>query len=140
MTAQAHELLIIEGERTSMASCPPIPKKHPHIKLLTDEEIKAIKDLPMVIFSTACWRQYIATWELKDGRLYLVDIKGIFAKTTDHPIFADWVDCELRITSGDVLRHVHMGFETVYEFENYIKIEDGIVIEERRVDNRDSTF
>lgn len=136
MTAQAHELLIVEGEKTSMAFCPPLPAQHPDIELLQDEQIKAEKDIPWIVFSTACWRQYIGTWELKDGKLFLVDVKGRFKKTSDKPIFADWVTCVLRITSGELLHYVHMGFGSVYEFENHIKIENGIVVDERRIDNR----
>ncbi len=137
MTAQVHELLIIEGEKTSMPFCPPIPKNHPDIKTLTKDETEEDDNIPWVIFSTACWRQYIGTWELKDGKLYLVDIRGLYKKISEAPIFADWVTTVLRVTSGELLEYVHMGFETVYEFENHIKIENGIVLEERRVDNRD---
>jgi len=140
MTAQAHELLIIEGEKTSMPYCPPIPADHPDIEFLDDDKIEQEKDIPVIIFSTACWRQYIGTWELKDGKLYLVDVKGRYKKTSDKPIFADWVTTVLRVTSGELLHYVHMGFGSVYEFENHIKIENGIVVAERRVDNRNKDF
>jgi len=136
MTAQAHELLIIEGEKTSMAFCPLIPADHPNIQYLDNDAVRAEKDIPTIIFSTACWRQYIGTWELKDGKFYLVDVKGRIKKTSDEPIFADWVTTVLRITSGKLLHYVHMGFGSVYEFENHIKLENGVVIAERRIDNR----
>lgn len=136
MTAQVHELLIIEGEKTSMPFCPPLPENHPDIKALTKDETEKDDNIPWVIFSTACWRQYIGTWELKDGKLYLVDIRGRYKKISETPIFADWVTTVLRVTSGELLEYVHMGFASVYEFENHIKIENGIVLEERRVDNR----
>ena len=43
MTAQIHELLIYEGEETSMAFCPPIPMDHPRVKVLLElEEIRRI--------------------------------------------------------------------------------------------------
>lgn len=138
MTAQAHELLIIEGKQTSMAYCPSIPDNHPHIQCLGYplDDIPRQENVPRVVFSTACWRRYIGTWELKDGKFYLRDIKGIYKLTSDEPIFADWVTAVLRIPDGDVLHYVHMGFGSVYEFENHIKIEEGIVVDERRVDNR----
>ena len=140
MTAQVHELLIIEGEETSMAYCPPIPPDHPHIQVLTDEEARQIKNLPTIIYSTACWRHYIGTWELTEGRLYLRDIQGRFVKINDEPIFADWVTTVIRIPDGELLHYVHMGFGSVYEFENHIKIENGIVVDERRIDNRNKNF
>jgi hypothetical protein len=31
MTAQIHEVLFIDGEKMSMASCPPLPMDHPRI-------------------------------------------------------------------------------------------------------------
>jgi hypothetical protein len=136
MTAQVHELLIIEGEETSMAYCPPLPTNHPAIKSLTDAEIRDVENMPSMIFSTACWRQYIGTWELKEGKLYLRDIKGRYKMTGDEPIFADWVTAVIRIPNGELLHYVHMGFGSVYEFENHIKIENGIVVDERRIDNR----
>ena len=124
MTAQVHERLIIEGKETSMAFCPPIPD-HPRIK--TQET---------TVMSTACWRGYVGTWELKDSKLYLKSIKGRYKLEGDDLLFADWVSCVLRIPDGEMLHYVHMGFGSVFEFENHIKIEDGIVVQERRIDNR----
>jgi hypothetical protein len=31
--------------------------------------------IPMV-FHTACWRGYVATWEIRDGQFSLVSIRG----------------------------------------------------------------
>lgn len=39
-----------------------------------------------------------------------------------------------------MLHYVHMGFGSVYEFETHLKIEKGIVVEERRLDNRGKDF
>lgn len=139
MTAQFHENLILEGHKTTMAFCPPIPSQHPRIAFLTDNQIrqgiKAGKINPFV-HSTACWRGYIGTWELKDGRFYLVDISGRFKLKSPEPLFADWVTAVLRIPDGEMLHYVHMGFGSVYEFETHIKIENGFVVDERRIDNR----
>lgn len=139
MTAQFHEKLILEGKATSMAFCPPIPTDHPDIAVLNDDEMRA--DIAAgrtnsFIYSTACWRQYIGTWELKAGRLYLTHVEGRFRLTCAEPIFADWVTAILRIPDGELLRYVHMGFGSVYEFETHLKIEQGIVVDERRIDNR----
>jgi hypothetical protein len=128
MTAQAHERLILEGKETSMAFCPPLPD-HPRV-IPTENRI----------LSTGCWRGYIGTWELKDGKLYLVSIKGGYRLDGDAPLFADWVTAVLRIPEGEMLHYVHMGFGSVFEFENHIKIENGVVVQERRIDNRDKDF
>ena len=143
MTAQVHEKLILEGEETSMAFCPPIPPDHPQINMYSTEEVtERIKDgkTHSFVFSTACWRGYIGTWELKDGKFYLVSIEGRYEVMGDEPIFADWVTTVLRIPGGNMLHYVHMGFGSVYEFETHIKLENGIVVEERRIDNRNKDF
>jgi hypothetical protein len=88
------------------------------------------------VFSTACWRHYIGTWKLEDGKFYLVDLNGVHKVNSPQPIFADWVTAVIRIPEGELLHYVHMGFGSVYEFETHLKIEKGMVVEERRVDNR----
>ena len=185
MTAQIHELLIYEGEETSMAFCPPIPMDHPRVKVLLElEEIRRIwngefnfrhlwkkkpkyltkrilsyKRSPLTFlewftdknplhrlrriskefqFSTACWRCYQGKWEIRDQHFYLVDLKGRLRLEEGPPLFAEWFTGTLRIPKGERLCYVHMGFETVYEEEIYIKIENGIVGERNVVDNRDS--
>ena len=140
MTAQFHEKLWLEGKETSMAFCPPIPIDHPRIVALTNEQIRQGIDageIASLMFSSACWRGYVGTWELKGGKFYLVDLNGRFKITSDEPIFADWVTAVIRIPDGDLLHYVHMGFGSVYEFETHLKIESGLVIDERRIDNRD---
>jgi hypothetical protein len=127
MTAQMHEKLILEGEATTMAFCPPIPFDNPRIVLNEQQRI----------MSTGCWRGYIGTWELEEGRLYLVDITGLFQLVGDDPLPADWVTGVLRIPHGDLLQYIHMGFGSIYEFETHLKIENGVVVDERRIANRD---
>ncbi len=139
MTAQFHEKLILEGKVSSMAFCPPLPTSHPRLVELTEEAINAgIKagDIPSLVFSTACWRNYLGSWELKDGRFYLSAIAGRYKMIGDEPILADWFTGVLRIPDGELLHYVHMGFGSVYEFETHLKIENGIVVDERRIDNR----
>jgi hypothetical protein len=135
MTAQVREGLILEGVKTSMAFCPPIPANHPGIIERPMEEVR--KDPgDHLIFSTACWRNYIGTWQLEDGRFYLVEIIGRYHMVSETPIFANWVTAVLRIPQGELLHYVHMGFGSIYEFERHIKIVDGLVVDERIIDNR----
>ena len=133
-----------------MAFCPPLPLYDIHIVELSDKEIKEItsqfsrenflsgkvKSDDMIIYSTACWRQYVGTWEIKDGRLYLVGLKGRFKYVGDEPLFADWFTGVLRIPRGENIIYVHMGFGSVYEKELHVKVENGVVTNTRIVDNR----
>ena len=133
MTAQVHEKLIYEGEEASMAFCPPLPANDPRIKELKDDEIQ---ERSSVVFSTACWRGYIGTWEIKEGRFYLVDIIGRYNIVGESPIFADWFSGVIRIPRGKILHYVHMGFGSVYEEELHVKIENGLVVRTKVIDNR----
>jgi len=132
MTAQVHERLIYNGEETSMAFCPPIPKGHPRI---TENEIEKSRD-SIIIGSTACWRGYIGTWEIKNGYFYLVKIEGGYRIIGDDPIIADWFTGALRIPKGEIIHYVHMGFGSVYEEEIHVKIENGKVVKSKVIDNR----
>lgn len=135
MTAQIHEKLIFEGEESSMAFCPPIPDDHPRIRRLSLEEMqKERTDLP--IFSTACWRGYVGTWELREGLFYLLGLTGRYKLIGDGPLLADWFSGVIRIPRGNLLHYVHMGFGSVYEEEIHVKIERGEVTASRIVDNR----
>ncbi|MDM8516537.1 hypothetical protein QUF76_10080 [Desulfobacterales bacterium HSG16] len=132
MTAQMHEELILDGEKTSMAFCPPLPENDSRLVALKDDELE---DNGM-FFSTACWRRYVGTWEIRGGKFYLVDINGIYKLSGTSQIFADWFTGTLRIPKGEILQYVHMGYGSVFEYETHIKIEKGIVTKSRVIDNR----
>lgn len=53
------------------------------------------------------------------------------------PIFADWFSGVIRIPKGEEIHYVHMGFGTIYEEEIHVKIEKGIVVKSKTVNNRD---
>jgi len=137
MTAQIHEKVILEGEETSMAFCPPLPYGHP--RLIEVDNAEAARDAPLV-FSTACWRGYVGTWEIKGGRFFLVDVRGKYRLLGADPLFANWFTGVLRIPKGKMLHYVHMGFASVYEHEVHIKIENGVVVASRVIDNRGKSF
>jgi hypothetical protein len=135
VTAQIHERLVLDGEQTSMAFCPPLPEGHPRIyEPRPDEAVRDERDF--ILTSTACWRGYQGTWEIKDGRFYLVGLRGRFQLRDGDPIPADWFSGVLRVPKGEELQYVHMGFGTVYEQEVHIKIENGVVVSTRTIDNR----
>lgn len=126
MTAQLHEILILDGKKTSMAFCPPLPDNDPLIK----------KDPTVIMMNTACWRGYVGTWEIRKGKFYLNKIRSQTYKLSgDYPALADWFSGTLRITLGEMMHYVHMGFGSVYEKELHILIEKGIVLKSRVIDN-----
>lgn len=124
-------------------------------------EMKGLKEIDRGCNSSACWRGYTAIWELKNGKLYLAEIKpcGIIAvagvytglecgenesskvlnylnnefKTKN--IFADWYTGELLSPQGRLIHYVHMGYESSYEKEMRFEIENGTLIKTETIEN-----
>ena len=133
MTAQIRERLILDGEETYMVFCPPLPDGHPRIFEPSPDEVV---EGDGILGITACWRGYQGTWQIRDGRFYLVGIRGRFHLREGEPILADWFSGVLRVPRGERLQHVHMGFGSVYEQEVHVKVENGVVVTSRVIDNR----
>ena len=124
-------------------------------------ELKGLKEIDRGCNSSACWRGYTAIWELKKGKLYLVEIKpcgiiavaGVFTgleceenessevlsylnsefKTKN--TFAGWYTGELLSPQGRLINYVHMGYESSYEKENRFGIKDGILLKMKTIEN-----
>ena len=139
MTAQVPEELILDAKMTSMDFCPPIPDDPNIITKIPPEEwftTKRSEKYPdFILNTTACWRHYIGTWEIKDGKLFLNKLVGIIKLAKNEPIHATWFSGVLRVSQGKLVHYVHMGFGSLYEKELHIKIEAGMVTEQRVIDN-----
>lgn len=134
MTAQVHEELILNGERVTMACTPDLPEHHPRILEMPQWQPEREEDEE--IFSTACWRQYIGTWEIRGERLYLRRLRGRLTLTGDEPLPADWFSGTLHVPRGEMLHYVHMGFASVFEEELRITVEEGRITEMETLDHR----
>ena len=87
---------------------------------------------------TALWRGYVGSWEIVDGRLYLVSISGtlegggeaslgsVFPVFPDR-VFAHWFSGTIRIPQGKMLEYVHMGYGSTYERDLHLEIDRGVV-------------
>lgn len=108
--------------------------------------------------STANWRRYVAGWEIKDGKLYLTELTAQLCK--DPPpvgqcaqrapftlqdlvhsknakkVFAEWYTGVLRVPMGEMLKYMHMGYDSVFEFDLLIMVENGKVTSTITKDNR----
>ena len=136
MTAQVHEILIYNGKECSMAFCPPIPENLETIIKVSDDEVeKQIEngEIEAIILSTACWRDYIGTWEIKDDKFYLTDVVGRYKKIRKEPLFAEWFSDVIIVPKGRLICYVHMGFESVYEKEIHIVIRNGRVVHQNEI-------
>lgn len=99
--------------------------------------------------ATSCWRSYIGTWEIRNGRLYLV---GIDAKHRDrnpvkledifpgYPerVFAHWFTGILRCPRGPMLAYEHMGYGSVFEEDILLYVKQGVLMS-REVRTNDVT-
>ena len=104
--------------------------------MVTVDDEEARRSSPFV-FSTACWRGYVGTWEIRGDKFYLVKLVGRFRLVGTEPLFADWFSGVLRIPRGKMLQYVHMGFGSVFEEEVHIKVDRGMVAESRVISNRE---
>jgi len=96
------------------------------------------------IMSTALWRGYVATFELKDNQLYLKDIeieieisikdeKGEYRwKSVLNEVFPnqelikiDWLTGLLVLPEGKIVNYVHMGYASTYERYVLLEFENG---------------
>ena len=88
------------------------------------------------------WRGYAATWEIQDGHLYLVAVDGgqyvgLDTLFPDYPdgVFAHWYTGELRCPMGGLLEYVHGGYASRYEMDLFLKIDKGVLVSDRIVNN-----
>lgn len=72
---------------------PSLPKSHPRITKTSQEEIDAFDK--RFIGTSRCWRGYVGTWEITNGKLYLVRLRGRYRLRGHGPLFADWFTGEL---------------------------------------------
>lgn len=131
MTMQVLDTLILNGQPKGMLTSPPLPFDRPHA--LEEVAANAVED--GIWNSTACWRGYVATWELDGDELYLKQVEGKYQAIGPGLILAHWFTGTVVVNDGEVLRNA--GFAMVYEREIHLSFEQGILIDTRVVNNRE---
>jgi hypothetical protein len=133
MTAQAKERLLYQGEETWIATEPLQP-------FLQNQ-----KNITLMSPSSACLRGYYGEWELRDNQLYLVrltafvddyrevDLSYLFPGKSR--VFAQWFSGEIRVPRGLMLDFVHRGYESLYEKDEFLIFEAGVLNGCYEVDN-----
>jgi len=132
MTAQAGERLIFKWEECWMATEP--LRQYLHNK----------NYISFVPTSTACWRGYYGKWEIKNKKLYLIDLEAnlgygkvdlSYLFPGKNEVFANWFSGKIRIPQGEILEYVHMGYESLYKRDLILVFKNGLLINEYVVDN-----
>lgn len=138
MTAQASEILILDGEMNLMRTQP------------LDRYFEISGHRPALNSPhTACWRGYIGTWEIVDNRLYLVAFKGwrpdysemdltdLFPECSGK-VLASWFSGKVELPTGKLLQYIHHGYASIYEKSIILKFRKGVLRSRRVRDNRQS--
>ncbi|HTJ49673.1 MAG TPA: hypothetical protein VL443_09485 [Cyclobacteriaceae bacterium] len=139
-TAQYPDKVIYNGKEYSLQSNPleSFFKENPD-KLPKSE-----------IVSTALWRGYVATFEVRDNQLYVKDIEIEVSDTSStrtssfkwksvlNEVFpgqkevkVEWITGLLVMPYGKIVNYVHMGYGSTYEFYTLLEFEKGNLVREK---------
>lgn len=131
MTAQIKDILKYKSKRYLIASEPLF-------------HIIKLKSIDFCGFSTACSRGYLAVWEIRDNKLFLINLDAKIQKDDEickvgvdylfpskNEVFADWFSGEIRIPTGKQLKYIHLGYKSIFEKDIYLNFKDGILLSER---------
>jgi hypothetical protein len=135
-TAQYPDLIILNGDTLSLYSNPLekyfdlYPEKRPENEIV----------------STALWRGYVATFEIKNDLFLLKDIqievekghlkfewKSVLQEVFPgmEEIIVDWFTGLLVIPKGELVNYVHMGYASEYDSYTLFQIKEGILEKEK---------
>jgi hypothetical protein len=106
MISQRDELLILGVKETVMAFCPSMPHGHQRVVETKTDDPERIQFYAWIT-SRVCLRQYIGTLEVKEDRVYLLHLQGIYKFVGDSPFPQDWLTGFLRIPRREELYFLH---------------------------------
>lgn len=144
-TAQAPDVLIVDGKEFALNTNP----------LESQLEQKQWKPPEEAMVSTANWRGYIATWEVKEDKLFLKEVTILVKDpksdeeyrrkviTGDlYPgvpeVHAAWYTGALVVPDGKMTEYVHMGYGSSFDHYQIFRVRAGQVIE--RLSMTDAQF
>ena len=137
MTAQFREILNMNDKEYAL-SCEPL---EPYLNNRYPDE-----GSPFAYTSTACWRGYVGEWKIDNSKLYLVSMSETYGYDHDKETYysinwreelfdgdqgdikAYWFTGDLVIPIGEMLEYVHMGYESIFEEELIIHVQEGEVV------------
>jgi hypothetical protein len=134
MTVQSRDILIFEDEEYRIDNLP-----------LNSYLVE--KDIKFVCATTNLGRGYFATWELKEGALFLIDFHGFvenYARVEfdylfpgENKVFASWFSGCIKASTGVLLQSDRLKNIYIYEFDLYLTFENGKIKRQWLVDNKD---
>lgn len=134
MTMQIPEVLIFRDESYALCSLP------------LDVHLANLKEPPPFYATPTCLeRMYVGMWKIEDDKLYLIHLSAkdrggnpitmqdLFPNC-GKSVWANWYSGTLRCPTGKRLRTIPLGFESVYDADLLLTIENGALVgvEERQ--------
>ena len=130
MSAQMYDKIVYEGKEYRLAAAP--LEAH----FIANPNLRP----KFVGFNSGCTRGYVARWEVRGGRLYLVGMEmicktdstfdSLFPDEKDG-VFAEWVSGELTCPYGSLVQYSHAGFARKLDHELILSIENGVLVSEK---------
>ena len=139
-TAQFPDVLIYNGKKYALTVNP--------MEIFFEKFPEKRPEMP----HTGLWRGYIATFEIIDNELWVIDIvkcESVFDNGNfvfkyisiindcldgKNRMKIDWFNGLLVLPQGDILNYVHMGYASTYEYYTIMEIQEGNYIKELNMD------
>lgn len=139
-TAQVPDTIRIDGEEHDLNTNP----------LSAHLESVGWKRPENIVISSANWRGYVASWEVKNEQLLLIDVtvlvggvdRGDYVKksiltelfpSSPTGVLANWYSGALIVPQGEITNYVHMGYDSSYESYQVLRVDAGRVTEHLRL-------
>lgn len=144
-TIQISDLLIYKGDTLAMIYSNPLESYFDKKDARTIGNTNFEKEN----HCTALWRRYVATWQIENDSLFLVNLETDYCSKNsikidltkefgNNKIFADWVSFEILTPFGKHIKNIHQNYESIYEYERGFKFEKGNLISINNYDNSKS--
>ncbi|MCP4437765.1 MAG: hypothetical protein GY810_02385 [Aureispira sp.] len=141
-TAQSPDILILGKDTFKLFSNP----LEDYIRLHPEWENRIFPKFNDcgITHSSGCLRKYIATWEIKNRKLYLVkigacmdciadkgaDLELMFGdKFQKGRVYADWYSGNLEVPKGEKVEHIHAEYMSIYQRKLFISVRKGKVFQ-----------
>jgi hypothetical protein len=129
MTVQLPEELLFNGVRSEMRSIPALPPLHPRIMEIPANIFADADDA--MLASSACWRGYIGSWEIREGKLFLCGLRGRFTLLGDEALWAEWYSGTLHSGVPEAAGNAEKEAAAADSAGSEIIVQSGVVVETR---------
>ncbi len=145
---QMTDFLVCEGDTLAIYS-------DPLEAYFQENDINPSASFPALAncWSTACWRGYVAFWELRNDSIFLkkirccnewnsnssedIDVSKLFGdKWKNNEVFADWISRELIHAHGERMMNLPAMEYILHEFETGFDFKNGLLVQINEYDNR----